>query len=196
MFHGNPPEVEVDQDDNVEVEVGALDSGLEVRALESEFEEWALVGAGASASGSGARVDPICPMTPATFPVLAPNPLFKKDGLKVTWSSDPFQTDTAKATAAAKKFIKEWKAHPNLGYFPQPNSPAYDLQTFGQRPLILQLLVPAKRTKIGAQRKRRGVLDLKQRSLRTTLMACNRHMKKYELFTCWCDCLNQCNFMG
>ena len=33
-------------------------------------------------------------------------------------SSDPFQTDTAKATAAAKNFIKEWKAHPNLGYFP------------------------------------------------------------------------------
>ena len=64
-------------------------------------------------------------MTPATFPVLAPNPLFKKDGLKVTWSADPFQTDTAKATAAAKNFIKEWKAHPNLGYFPQPNSPAF-----------------------------------------------------------------------
>ena len=57
---------------------------LEVEALESEFEEWGLDGAGGSASGSGARADPIRPMTPATFPVLAPNPLFKKDGLKVT----------------------------------------------------------------------------------------------------------------
>ena len=27
------------------------------------------------------------------------------------------------------QFHKEWKAHPNLGYFPQPNSPAFDLQT-------------------------------------------------------------------
>ena len=50
--------------------------------------------------------------------------------------------------------------------------------TFRQRPLILQSLVPAKPTKSGTQRKRRGVLDLKQKSLRTTLMACNRHMKK------------------
>ena len=136
MFDGNPSEVEVDEDDNVEVEVGgldsglevgALDSGLEVWALESEFEDWALDGAGGSASGPGARVDCIRPMTPATFPVLAPNPLFKKDGLKVT--SDPFQTDTARATAAAQNFIKERKAHPNLGYFPHPNSPAYNLQT-------------------------------------------------------------------
>ena len=53
MFDGNGSEVEVDEDDNVEVEVsgldsglevGALDSGLEVGALESEFEEWALDG--------------------------------------------------------------------------------------------------------------------------------------------------------
>ena len=111
------------------LEVEALESGLEVEALESEFEEWGLDGAGGSAIGSGARADPIRPMPHATFPVLAPNPLFKKDGLKVMWSADPFQTDTAKATAAAKNFIKEWKAHPNLGYFLQPNSPAFDLQT-------------------------------------------------------------------
>ena len=85
------------------LEVEALDSGLEVWALESGFEEWGLDGAGGSASGSGARADPIRPMTP--FPVLAPNPSLKKDGLKVTWSAHPFQTNTAKATVAAKSFI-------------------------------------------------------------------------------------------
>ena len=89
-------------------------------------------GAGGLASGSGARADPIRPMTTATFLVLAPSPLFKKDGLKVTWSAEPFQTDTAKAIAAANVFIKDWKAHPNLGYFLQPNSLAYDLPTYIQ----------------------------------------------------------------
>ena len=42
MFHGNPLEVEVDEDDNVEVEVSGLDSGLEVGALDSGLEVRAL----------------------------------------------------------------------------------------------------------------------------------------------------------
>ena len=62
----------------IELEVGAFDSGLQAGALDS---------------GLGARDDTIRPITPTTFPILVPNPLFKKDGLQVGWSWDPFAWD-------------------------------------------------------------------------------------------------------
>ena len=36
--------------------------------------------------------------------------------------AEPHSRWGPKATAAAKNFIKEWKAHPNLGYFPRDHA--------------------------------------------------------------------------
>ena len=54
------------------------------------------------------------------FPVVTPNPLKTVEGLDLTWSSDPFQTDTDKAVKLQEEYIKQFRKHPSLGYTGTP----------------------------------------------------------------------------
>ena len=59
-------------------------------------------------------------MQPPVFPVVTPNPLKTVEGFDLTWSSDPFQTDTDKAVKLQEEYIKQFRKHPSLGYTGTP----------------------------------------------------------------------------
>jgi hypothetical protein len=59
-------------------------------------------------------------MQPPVFPVVTPNLLRRVEGLDLTWSSDPFQTDTDKAVKLQEEYIKQFRMHPSLGYTGTP----------------------------------------------------------------------------
>ena len=73
-----------------------------------------------ASTASVAKPHAVAPMQPPVFPVVTPNPLKTVEGLDLTWSSDPFQTDTDKAVKLQEEYIKQFRKHPSLGYTGTP----------------------------------------------------------------------------
>ena len=73
-----------------------------------------------ASTASVAKPHAVAPLQPPVFPVVTPNPLKTVEGLDLTWSSDPFQTDTDKAVKLHEEYIKQFRKHPSLGYTGTP----------------------------------------------------------------------------
>ena len=73
-----------------------------------------------ASTASDAKPHVVAPMQPPVFPVVTPNLLRRVEGLDLTWSSDPFQTDTDKAVKLQEEYIKQFRQHPSLGYTSTP----------------------------------------------------------------------------
>ena len=71
-----------------------------------------------ASTASVATPHAVAPMQPPVFPVVTPNPLRRVEGLDLTWSSDPFQTDTDKAVKLQEQYNQVLHPTPSIPKWP------------------------------------------------------------------------------